>query len=186
MTRKLIIALAASALTLALLPQVAHAEEKVCRGSIGARTLDNVKVPQGATCTLRGTKVKGTIKVNNDARLEAIDVNVVGNVQGEAARNVIVRKTSRVGGSIQVVQGKRASVVNSNINGDILYDDQSGRLSAVDNKVGGSVQAFQNTGGTKIARNAIDGNLQCKENQPAPIGDNNRVGGNKEDQCKRL
>jgi hypothetical protein len=83
MKRKLIIALAASVLTIALLPQVAHAEEKVCRGSIGARTLDNVKVPRGATCTLRGTKVKGTIKVNNNARLEAIDVNVVGNVQGE-------------------------------------------------------------------------------------------------------
>jgi len=186
MTRKLIVALAASVLSLALLPQVAHAEEKVCRGSIGARTLDNVKVPQGATCTLRGTKVKGTIKVNKDARLEAIDVNVIGNVQGEGARNVIVRKTSRVGGSIQVVQGKRASVANSNINGDILYDDQSGRLSALGNKVGGSVQAFQNTGGTKIARNVIDGNLQCKENQPSPTGGNNRVGGNKEDQCKRL
>ena len=186
MTRKLIVALAASVLTIALLPQVARAEERVCRGSIGARTLDNVKVPRGATCTLRGTKVKGTIKISNNARLEAIDVNVIGNVQGEGARNVIVRKTSRVGGSIQVVQGKRAKVANSKVNGDILYDDQSARVTALRNTVGGNVQAFQNTGGTRIAGNVIDGNLQCKENHPAPTGGNNRVQGSKEDQCKSL
>lgn len=186
MTLKLITALTASLMTLALVPQVAVAEEKVCRGTIGARTLDNVKVPQGASCTLRGTKVKGTIKINKSARLEAIGVRVIGNVQGEGARNVIVRKKSRVGGSVQVVQGKKVSVANSQINGDILYDDESGRVSALNNNVGGNVQAFQNTGGTRVAKNVIDGNLQCKENRPAPAGGDNRVKGNKEDQCKRL
>ena len=186
MKSKLMMALAASLTILALLPQVALAEEKVCRGTIGARTLDNVKVPEGAACTLKGTKVKGTVKVNRDARLEAVDVNVIGNVQGEGARNVIVRRTSRVGGSIQVVQGKRAQVANSKVNGDILYDDQSARVSALGNTVGGNMQAFQNTGGTRIAGNVIDGNLQCKENQPAPVGANNRVEGSKEDQCKSL
>ena len=30
----------------------ASAEERICRGTIGAVTLDNVKVPSGATCTL--------------------------------------------------------------------------------------------------------------------------------------
>ena len=186
MIRKLTFALALAALTLALLPQVALAEERVCRGTRKARTLDNVKVPRGASCTLKGTKVKGTIKINKNARLEAIDVNVIGNVQGEGARNVIVRKTSRVGGSVQVVQGKRAKVANSKVNGDILYDDQSARLTALRNTVGGNVQAFQNTGGTRIAGNVIDGNLQCKENHPAPTGGNNRVQGSKEDQCKSL
>ena len=54
------LALTAAALTV---PGVAHAEERVCRGSIGATTLDNVRVPTGATCTLRGTTVTGTLKV---------------------------------------------------------------------------------------------------------------------------
>jgi hypothetical protein len=62
MRRRMAILLAAMATTVAL-PQVAVAEETVCRGTIGAKTLDNVKVPQGESCTLRGTKVKGTIKV---------------------------------------------------------------------------------------------------------------------------
>jgi len=72
--------LKAAAATPMALPQVAFAEENVCRGTIGAKTLDNVKVPQGANCTLKGTKVKGTIKVKSGARLEAIKVNVIGNV----------------------------------------------------------------------------------------------------------
>jgi hypothetical protein len=52
--------------------------------------------------------------------------------------------------------------------------------------VGGNIQAFQNTGGVLIARNVVDGNLQCKSNRPAPTGGHNVVQGNKEDQCARL
>jgi hypothetical protein len=185
MKRTIAILVAAAATTMAL-PQVAFAEETVCRGTIGAKTLDNVKVPQGARCILRETKVEGTIRVLRGARLKAIDVNVIGNVQGENARKVIVRKNSRVGGSVQVVQGRKAKVLSSKVKKDILYDEQSGRVIARGNNVGGNVQAFQNTGGVRIRGNVIDGNLQCKENQPAPTGGNNQVGGTKEDQCKTL
>ena len=178
--------LIAMAITVMAVPHIAIAEEKICRGTIGSKTLDNVKVPKGETCTLRGTKVKGTIKVNNGARLEAIDVNVIGNVQGENARNVIIRKDSRVGGSVQVVQGRKATVADSKVEGDILYDEQSGEVIVRGSTVGGNVQAFQNTGGVHVKGNVIDGNLQCKENKPAPTGGNNDVEGNKEDQCQGL
>jgi hypothetical protein len=183
--RGLLVAFMAMGILLGLAPS-ALAEETVCKGTIGQKTLDNVKVPQGAKCVLDGTKVKGTIKVNRNAVLDAIDVYVVGNVQGEEAKNVIVRAGSFVGGSVQVVQGSKGRVVNSKINGDILYDDQGGFLGVRNARVGGNVQAFQNTGGVEIKNNVIDGNLQCKENNPKPTGGGNKVGGNKEDQCKNL
>jgi hypothetical protein len=41
-------------------------------GTIGGRTVDNLKVPQGATCTLNGTYVKGTIKVERAPPSEPI------------------------------------------------------------------------------------------------------------------
>jgi hypothetical protein len=104
------------------------AEERTCRGTIGAATVDNLRVPQGATCVLQGTIVKGTIKVERDAVLRAFGVRVVG----------------------------------------------------------GNVQAFQNDGGVAIFSNRIDGNLQCKENSPRPVGGGDVVQGNKEDQCARL
>ncbi|MGH2725119.1 MAG: hypothetical protein ACRDI0_12860 [Actinomycetota bacterium] len=183
--RRVIVGLLAAALSVGLAP-AALAEETVCKGTIGAKTLDNVKVPQGATCVLKGTKVKGTVKVNKNAVLDAVGVNVIGNVQGENAKNVIVRAGSSVGGSVQVVQGSRGKVAKSKIGGDILYDEQSGLVKVRNSTTGGNVQAFQNTGGVVIEKNVIGGNLQCKENKPKPTGGGNKVDGNKEDQCKNL
>ena len=169
-----------------LSPATAAAEERTCRGTIGATTLDNVRVPQNAECVLEGTHAQGTVKVERNATLRAEDVRVIGNVQGENARRVAVVQGSRVGGSVQVVQGGGAKVANSRITGDILYDENGSALRAVGNRIGGSLQAFQNEGGVEIRNNVIDGNLQCKQNNPAPVGGGNIVDGNKEDQCASL
>ena len=98
----------------------ALAEERACRGSLGAITVDNLRVPSGASCSLQGTYVKGTLKVERNATLVASSIRVVGNVQAENAARVVVRDGSRVGGSVQVVQGGAARVIGSAVNGDIL------------------------------------------------------------------
>ena len=182
---KLAVALAMVGVT-ALVPATASAEERVCNGTIGATTLDNVRVPQGGECVLKRTHVQGTVKVERNATLRAKHVRVVGNVQGENARRVNVVKRSRVGGSVQVVQGHAAKVAKSKVVGQVLYDENSGFLKVLRNKVNGDVQAFKNSGGVRIASNVIDGNLQCKENTPSPTGGGNVVHGNKEDQCAAL
>ena len=69
------IALRGSLLGLALIAAAmaaspAFAEERTCRGTLGAVTVDNLRVPQNATCKLNGTFVKGTIKVERNATLE--------------------------------------------------------------------------------------------------------------------
>jgi hypothetical protein len=167
-------------------PAPALAEERTCRGEIGQRTVDNLRVPDGATCTLRGTTVKGTIKVESRATLLAYGVRVVGNVQGENAQKVLVAAGSRVGGSVHVVQGRIAKVVDSRIVGNILFDENRWMNTANRNVVNHDVQVFQNTGGARIHDNRIDGNLQCKQNHPRPVGSGNVVQGNKEDQCRSL
>jgi hypothetical protein len=144
---------------------VASADERACRGTLGAITVDNLRVPQGATCVLNGTKAKGTIKVERKATLHATNVRVVGNVQAENHKHVGVR-TSRIGGSIQVVQGGSSTVVGNKVTADIQY--------------------FENRGAIVVSKNRVNGNLQCKENSKKPTGGGNKVGGNKEDQCKRL
>ena len=144
----------------------AQAEERTCRGALGAITIDNLRVPQDATCTLTRTYVKGTVKVERGATLKADAVRVIGNIQAENHRFVSVRNSSRVDGSLQVKQGGGATVSNSIFGSD--------------------VQFFTNAGAISITSNRINGNLQCKENRPAPTGGANIVQGNKEDQCARL
>lgn len=160
--------------------------DATCQGFLGDVTVENLRVPQGASCTLDGTRVNGNIKVENGASLTAQRVTVIGNIQAEGASFVEVLAGSTVGGSIQLKQGGAARVEDVIVNGDIQFESNNGTFSAARNRVGGNVQVFQNVGGVTIADNAINGNLQCKENNPAPTGGNNIVQGNKEDQCADL
>jgi hypothetical protein len=184
-TRKLCTAVVCAALGAAALPAAAAAEETDCVGTAPA-TVDNLRVPEGAVCTLNGTIVEGTIKVETDATLDARFVRVVGNVQGENAERVMLT-SSEIGGQVQVKQGGGAEVTESRITGDIQLDQNDGEPQRVaDNDVNGSVQVMKNVGGVEISTNIIDGNLQCKENVPPPFGGGNEVQGNAEDQCAAL
>jgi hypothetical protein len=167
-------------------PSIALAEEITCQGTLGRITVDSIRVPQGATCNLNRTTVQGTIKVESRATLNATRVRVIGNIQAENARSVIVRSNSTIGGSIQIIQSRRATVANSQINQDLQFESNTAQLLASNNRIGGNLQAFQNSGGLTIQNNRIDGNLQCKENNPAPTGGGNVVQGSKEDQCAAL
>ena len=164
----------------------ALADERVCRSTLGAITVDDVRVPQNATCRMTGTRVKGNIKIYRGATLDASRVVVIGNVQGEGARSVTVRNSSRIGGDVQVKQGRAATVSSSTVDGNVQLESNSGLPQVISSVVDGDVQAFQNRGGVTIRNNPIDGNLQCKSNNPAPTGGSNIVQGNKEDQCRRL
>jgi DUF4097 and DUF4098 domain-containing protein YvlB len=167
MKRSIIVA-GAGTLALAggvLAAPVAHAEERVCRGTLGAITVDNLRVPAGASCTLIRTTVKGTVKVERNARLATSVARIVGNVQAEGHAHVGLSSTT-VGGSVQLKQGRTASLRFNQVKGDI--------------------QSFSNRGAQYFQNNRVNGNLQCKSNVPAPTGSGNIVGGNKEDQCRRL
>lgn len=158
----------ASVFGLATAAPAATSDERTCRGTIGARSLDvDIRVPSGATCRLRGTRVDGNVKVSRRATLVATAVRVGGNIQADNARSVVVTG-SRVGGSIQLKQGR------------------VGPINLTRNVVDSDIQLFSNVGKSVVLRNVVGGNLQCKSNRPRPGGGANRVEGNKEDQCARL
>jgi hypothetical protein len=172
-----------TALILGALP--AAAEEFRCTGTVGAVALDNIFVPDGATCTLNRTRANGNVVVGNRSTLRANGISINGNVQAEGARSVSIKGSSMIGGSVQIVQGHEATVERASIKGDLYFDSNDGPLAAASNRIGGNLQAFQNSGGVHLVSNAIGGNLQCKENSPPPTGGGNRAG-SKEDQCARL
>lgn len=180
-----ILRLAACALALASASFAAHAEETRCTGTIGARSLDNIVVPDGQVCTLNGTRANGTLKVGRGASLQANGVRINGNLQAEGALQVNVGSGSTFGGSVQIKQGGGASIANSRIKGDLQFDENVYPLAATDNLIGGNLQAVKNFGGLTIERNVIDSVLECKENSPAPVGGGNSAS-SKVDQCARL
>ena len=137
-----------SAFGLATAAPAATTDERTCRGTIGARSIDgDVRVPRGTTCRLNGTRVDGNIKVYRNATLVATRVRVGGNVQAENAKRVVVTG-SRVGGSIQLKQGGSVNLTRNTVDSDI--------------------QLFSNRGRSVVLRNVVGGNLQCKSNRPRP------------------
>jgi hypothetical protein len=168
--------------------QAAQAEERVCRGTIGATTVDNLRVPQGASCTLNGTRVEGTVKVERNATLVANTIRVKGNVQSEGFKNVTLRRNSVVVGSVQLENGLRGGagrVLNSKVNGDLQFFSNDARMIARGNTLLANFQANENVGGLVIENNRIAENLQCQSNNPPPVGGGNTAG-DKEGQCARL
>ncbi|PVG80887.1 hypothetical protein DDE18_21125 [Nocardioides gansuensis] len=166
-----LVALPLVAVSLGLGAAPAHADDTTCHGTIGAVSLDgNVIVPEGALCRLIGTRVDGNVQVKSGAVLKAKGVRVGGSVQAENHERVVVKALnggrSHVDGSIQLKQG------------------DGGRIARTD--VGSDIQLFTNVGLFVVESNHVDGNLQCKSNNPKPTGSNNVVQGNKEDQCRDL
>jgi hypothetical protein len=150
--------------------------------------VDNLKVPQGASCTLNGTRVEGTVKVERNARLTANGVRVKGNVQSEGFKNIVLREASVVVGSVQLENGLRdgsGRVINTRINGDLQFFSNEARMIARGNTILANFQANQNTGGLAIENNKVAENLQCQSNNPPPTGGGNTAG-DKEGQCARL
>lgn len=173
----------------------AHADDRRCTGTIRAVHIDgNVIVPSGESCALRGTRVDDNVFVRRGAVLEAYGVRVGGNVQAENHRRVLVKprvvndtvRRSRIGGDIQLFDGRRGKIRRTVIGGNLQVKQNTGFQATVRNVIDADLQAFSNTGGFRIYRNRIDGNLQCKSNDPRPVGGRNIVQGNKEDQCRRL
>jgi hypothetical protein len=179
---------AMAVLASAVFAPAAQAEERVCRGTISATTVDNLGVPQGASCTLNGTRVEGTVKVERNARLTANGIRVKGNVQSEGFKNIVLRQASVVVGSVQLENGLSdgsGRVINTRINGDLQFFSNEARMIARGNTILANFQANQNMGGLVIENNRVAENLQCQSNSPPPTGGSNTAG-DKEGQCARL
>jgi hypothetical protein len=164
----------------------ASADDVHCPPAIGRSTVDgNVLV--AAPCRLDGTTVKGNVHLYAGGSLVADEVVIIGSIQAENADFVDVAD-SRVNGDIQLddLVGDRSRVERTTVGGSIQLKNNRSRLEILGNDVTGDVQAFDNHGGALIADNIIDGNLQCKGNEPPPAGGSNRVSGNEEDQCANL
>ncbi len=179
------LALSAMALGMTLAAAPAMADEFVCTGAVGAVSLDNVFVPDGASCSLDRTRLNGSLVVGRGAQVQANSVSINGNIQAEGAAFVGVGGYSSVGGSVQIVQGGGAKIERARIKGDLYFDSNTSPIAATGNRVGGNLQAFQNRGGLMFTNNVMNGNMQCKENMPAPTGSGNQSP-SKEDQCARL
>jgi hypothetical protein len=195
---------------------IAAAGGTACTGTLGAVTVDdNLVVPAGAQCVLKGTHVTGNVTVQAGADPgQGLTVNtnatIDGNVMTQTGRSTSVQDStiggnykcnqcfyadlngSTVGGNFQdngLMDGIFAS--NNTIGGNVEIHTSLGGGPAVgfsldSNSVGGNFQFSNNSGGPiDISANTIKGNLLCQGNTPDPTGSGNAAK-MKQGQCSGL
>lgn len=170
MSRRFATTLAGVALSapLAITAPADAAALRICRGTIANIVVsDSIRVPAGASCTLRNVAARGAVVVESGATLIVTNSQVARSVTSTGHRKVSIENT-RVTGAVSLNKGGAISILYSSFGADI------------------TLTANTKTG-TKVLRgNGIDGRLSCTLNAPAPTGSLNSVRGGKFGQCKRV
>lgn len=148
-----------------------------CDGTLGAVTVEEVNVPQGATCVLAGTRVEGNVRVRRDATLQTSGAVVDGDIQAEDARRVETRAGTRVVGNVQVKRRAVADLAATVVDGDVQVEEAGASLIAGNVDVGGNLQMTK-AEGAAIGDVRVDGDIQLVENRRALAVADSRVRGN--------
>jgi hypothetical protein len=146
----------------------------------------DLKIAEDTHCTLTNVRIRGDLQLARGSTVIAADLRVDGDIEGRSASGLKLT-SSRVDGDIQFEDGGSVEIRQTEIEGNLQLTSNDGSLHVESNRVKGDVQVFKNLGGPfTISDNGIAGNLQCRENEPAPTGGGNVVDGEKEDQCRNL
>lgn len=147
----------------------AQSDDLICSGTLNGRTLNrDVKVRNGATCTLVGTRLTGDsdIEVERGGTLIVRNSTVNGDIQGDDGFRAVTVTGSVINGDIELERGGNVLIENVRVNGDISLEG--------------------NTGTVRLTRVTVGGDLECEDNRTAPTGGSNRVNGDREGQCRTL
>ena len=171
-----IVTVAAVAAALLFIPLRAAAQQDdpanvTCENStISGGTFNNVTVPAGFGCTLRGTKVTGNVTLGKGAGLEinnftGTDTTIAGNVTGDGCLFILLDATQNSSG--RIVIGGDLTITNctsANFSGGV------GRASSPASVlIGGSVQCQNNPGSCQFLSVVISGNLKCSGNSTCAL-----------------
>jgi hypothetical protein len=163
-------------------------DDQRCTGVVVGGTYENVTVPEGSTCTLRGVTVSGNVVALKNARLFVEDSRVDGNIQGDKAAVVHVRG-GRLGGNLQIQEGVSTGELGVSITGGTVLTQ--GNIQIMKMRTGqivvsdavlekGNLQLEENevTTGLEVARNRVAQNLEVRKHRggAAKVVRDNTVG----------
>jgi hypothetical protein len=180
---------AVAALLVALLAALygaspASAADTQCAGTpgaaerIGAVTVDQVVVPDGAFCRLEGTTVNQNVIIGVGSNLGTLNAQVGGNIQGtNGPRGVRILETD-VQGNIQlkkathpIVIGHAGCTIDPYVGGNIQLAENRGGIGICEMTIEEDLQLTKNTGRIMVRNNDVGENMQIADN----TGDTSRV-----------
>jgi cytoskeletal protein CcmA (bactofilin family) len=164
---------------------VVQADTFSCDGAPGNIKIDDdVLVPDGATCILEGTRVKGNVNVEAGGALRTRNARIGGNIQADEAAWIVVGNGTRVKGDVQIEgttdtpsAGEPNVVCGARIKGNLQVTKNTAPFDlgcSNGNRVKGNLQVQDNdipgdfTGEViAVSNNSVKGDLQFDDNLAA-------------------
>jgi hypothetical protein len=113
MRKRLVVAALISVMTLVGAPPAA-ADDFQCVGVVTLGSFDNVIVPEGASCDITNSQIRGNIKALRDSTLFVAGGNTIGgNVEGDKARDVEIFNRVALGLLPNIIHGNGVIVEDS-------------------------------------------------------------------------
>ncbi|MHA7646515.1 hypothetical protein [Nitrosopumilus sp. S4] len=182
------------------LPIATAAETTICDSLIEEGTFEKIEVPINATCNMYSSSgsitIDGDVVVEEGGTLHMVaygeSFTVGGNIKADDADKVTLNGIA-VNGNIQIKNAESGVTISSvTVQGNLQLDKNEHHYSVVNSIIDGNLQIDRNTSiyesglYNNFAGNTVGGNLDCKDNQPAPVNavfGPNTVNGNKKGQC---
>lgn len=158
-------------------------------GSIGGR----ISVADAERLNLGNTTVNGDVRFERSRLIVAHGAQIKGAFRAADVEFAAVVE-SWVSGNVAIERARdEARMCDSRTGGNATFEGNTGKVAigggayrCTGNRIGGNLRVNGNTGGVTIDGNQIDGNLACRDNNPAPTGGNNRVENRNQGQCGGL
>jgi hypothetical protein len=90
-----------------------------CDGTFSGKTVKNVVVQRGDSCTLMHSSVKGKVRVLKGAYFQATDTSIRRDVRGDKAQTLFIDTGTTVGGSIRATRTIQVFVFNATVGGAV-------------------------------------------------------------------
>jgi hypothetical protein len=153
---------------------------------IGGNSISgDLRIPRNTRCVVSDLHVAGNLRLDAGASLIGSDVRVDGNVDGRDAEELTLTD-AWILGNFRFRDGGSVTLRESRVEGDVELMSNVGSIELRDNVMDDDVTLEKNRGGPfHLFRNTIDGDLECKGNDPLPSGSGN-VADEKKGQCSGL
>jgi hypothetical protein len=164
--------------------RVDTAEAVSCPPGLSGQTIVSIQVT-GGTCDITDTSVEGNVEIKSGV-VNIRDSYIAGNVISTGGAVRLLGGVT-VKGNLQITGAQEGSGFvgdNNRIEGVVQYQGNAGYFTAHNGTIGGGIRIENNTGGASVVGNAVQaGGLVCRGNDPPPTGFDNKITGEKVDQC---
>jgi hypothetical protein len=131
-----------------------------------------LEVPRNMRCVLTNVRIRGSVELRDGARLVASRLTVDGDLKAQGALELSLAD-SWVEGDLVFERGGTAAIRRTQVGKKLEIKANIGAVTVSDSWIAETLKLEDNLGGPFTLLRNLSERIECKDNDPAPIGGSN-------------